>query len=137
MGKRSKGREYALLSLFPTFVSECDQGESLDYLVEERKPSQEVQDFCKELSEGVLEHLESLDGLIRESLENWDFDRIGNLEKTVLRIAAFELKYRLATPTTVILKEAANLAQTYANEDSARFVNGLLDRMANACRPEE
>ncbi len=134
--RRSKAREYALLALFPHLLHGSDVWDSLDYLFEERKPGKAVKEFARELIEGVLNHQETLDEEITASLDTWPFERLGNVEKTILRIAVFELKHCPATPSEVILNEAVSLAEEYATPDSTRFINGVLANIARKEREE-
>jgi transcription antitermination protein NusB len=135
--RRSKAREYALLSLFPQFLEGSNASDSLEYLFDERKPGEAVREFARELLEGVLEHQVSLDERIASSLDTWPFERLGNIEKTILRIAVYELMHCPATPPSAILNEAVSLSEEYATPDSTRFVNGVLANIARKERGEE
>jgi N utilization substance protein B len=137
MGKRSKGREYALLSLFPYFVAGEDCYEVYEFLLEQREPSQEVRDFSKVLMDGVIENVAELDQLIKDSLTNWSMERVGNLEKTILRIGAYEMKYSPETALSIIIHEANELTDTYSVEESLPFVSGVLNGIAKKLRPED
>ena len=130
MGRRSKGREYAMLTLFPHYVAGEDAERSFTYLLEERKPGEIVKKFAAELFRGVLREQENLDKLISSNLNNWSFKRIGNLEKVVLRLAAYELQNKVEVPSTVIINEAVQLAELYCEEKAAKFVNGVLAGIA-------
>lgn len=137
MGKRSKGREYALLSLFPYFVTGEDCYEVYEFLLEDREPSEEVKTFSKELIDGVLKNVEELDQVIKDSLTNWSMDRVGNLEKTILRIGAYEMKYAPETALSVIIHEANELTDTYSVDESLSFVSGVLNGIAKKLRPSD
>lgn len=136
MGKRSKGREYALLSLFPYFVTGEDCYEVYQFLLEEREPSQEVRDFSKVLIDGVIANVAELDQIIKDSLTNWSMERVGNLEKTILRIGAYEMKYLPETALSIIIHEANDLTDTYSVDESLSFVSGVLNGIAKRLRPE-
>ena len=71
----------------------------------------------------------SLDAQLSEVTTNWRLERLGAVERSVLRLAASEL-LRGETPPRVVLREAIRLAERYGNRDSARFVNGVLDALA-------
>jgi transcription antitermination protein NusB len=77
----------------------------------------------------VREHGKDLDKDLREVTANWRLERIGVIERCVLRLAAAELQQG-ETPPRVVLREAIRLAERYGNPDSARFVNGVLDALA-------
>ena len=77
----------------------------------------------------LVEHQRELDALLTEVTTNWRLERLGVIERCVLRLAAAEL-HRGETPPRVVLREAIRLAERYGNRDSARFVNGVLDALA-------
>ena len=78
-----------------------------------------------------------VDGLIRNAARNWELDRLAVTDRSVLRIAIAELIGRPGTPARVVLDEAIEIARRYGAEESARFVNGVLDHVARILRPEE
>jgi N utilization substance protein B len=77
----------------------------------------------------VQQHGEELDAKLRDVTTNWRLERLGVIERCVLRLAAAELRQG-ETPTRVVLREAIRLAERYGNPESARFVNGVLDALA-------
>lgn len=77
----------------------------------------------------LREHHRELDKLLAEVTTNWRLERLGVIERCVLRLAASEL-HRGETPPRVVLREAIRLAERYGTPDSARFVNGVLDALA-------
>ncbi len=88
------------------------------------------------LLNGVVEHHQTLD----ESLRSWidrPFHQIGAVEKTILRIAAYELCYCPTVPVRVVINEAINLAHTFGAEQSHRYINGVIDSAARAFRASE
>lgn len=86
-------------------------------------------DFLFQLIDGVIEHKENLDTAISQYLENWSIDRIATTEKTILRIATFEMKYLEDIPTNVSINEAVELANVFGDEKSGKFVNGVLSKI--------
>lgn len=89
----------------------------------------DVDPYARELAEGVAARAEELDGLITEAAEDWPAERLGTVERAVLRIAVHELDTALV-PTEVAIDEAVRLAKRYASEEAARLVNGILGRIA-------
>ena len=77
----------------------------------------------------MREHGKELDAKLAEVTTNWRMERLGVIERCVLRLAAAELQ-RGETPPRVVLRESIRLAERYGNPDSARFVNGVLDALA-------
>ena len=89
----------------------------------------EVDPFARELAEAVIERAEELDGEITESATDWTADRLGALERNILRIGAHELSTD-DVPVEVAINEAVELAKRYASDDAARLVNGILGKIA-------
>jgi N utilization substance protein B len=85
--------------------------------------------FATQLVETANENMTELDANLAAVTTNWRLDRLGVVERCVLRVAAAELR-RGETPTRVVLRESIRLAERYGNPDSARFVNGVLDALA-------
>jgi N utilization substance protein B len=83
-------------------------------------------EFAATLVNGVNENLERLDELITEHAKDWTLDRMPVIDKTLLRMALYEMLYLDDVPSPVAINEAVELAKTYSTEGSSRFVNGLL-----------
>jgi N utilization substance protein B len=89
----------------------------------------EVDPFARELAEAVAAGAADLDTRIDEASEGWTADRLGVVERNVLRIGIHELVHG-TVPVEVAIAEAVNLAKRYASEDAGRLVNGILGRVA-------
>ena len=89
----------------------------------------EIDDFARETAEAVAARAPALDALITETAEGWTADRLGLVERNVLRIALHELETG-SVPAEVAINEAVSLAKRYASEDAGRLVNGILGRIA-------
>ncbi len=89
----------------------------------------EVDPFARELAEAVIERAEELDREITESADDWSADRLGALERNILRIGVHELAGD-DVPVEVAINEAVELTKRYASDDAARLVNGILGRIA-------
>ena len=89
----------------------------------------EVDGFARETAEAVCERAEQLDRRITEAADGWTADRLGVVERNVLRIALHELDGG-EVPVEVAISEAVALAKRYASEDAGRLVNGILGRVA-------
>ena len=94
-----------------------------------------------ELVNDVVATLEArsseIDDALKQAAEHWEVGRLAATDRSVLRAAVAELMGRPGTPVRVVLNEAIELAKRYGSEESGRFVNGVLDRVARALRPEE
>lgn len=93
--------------------------------------------FVVDLVTGVGEAVEELDELIGRYARGWRLDRMPVIDRTVLRLGAYELTHRPDVPTAVVLNEAVELAGAYSTDDSGRFVNGVLAAIAKEVRPDE
>ncbi len=87
------------------------------------------------LVDGVAANGAELDPEIAAHATGWSLHRMPAIDRTVLRIAAFELAHRPDVPTAVVIDEAVELAKTYSTDDSGRFVNGVLSALAKVYRP--
>ena len=90
--------------------------------------------YAVALATGVAEHRAELDGLIAAYARGWALDRMPAVDRTLLRMAAFELAHRPDVPTAVAIDEAVELAKRYSTEGSGRFVNGVLSAIASDVR---
>lgn len=81
------------------------------------------------LIEGVQQQFEEIGKIISENLENWSFERIPYVEKTILQIATFELLFTDDIPVGVGINEAVELGHLYGDEKSAKFINGVLSKI--------
>jgi len=88
---------------------------------------QEAFAYARTLFEGVLAHVEELDELIRHQAEHWRLERMAAVDRNILRLAVFEMRYETDVPKLVVVDEAVELAKRFGSEQSGRFVNGLLD----------
>lgn len=86
--------------------------------------------YAREIVDGVSDHQEEIDELISSYAQGWTIDRMPNVDRAVLRLAAWELLHNPEVPAAVAIDEAIELAKQYSTEDSARFVNGVLGKIA-------
>jgi N utilization substance protein B len=91
---------------------------------------EDVAPFTGELVRGVEDYREDLDILIGETAHDWTVDRMAAVDRAILRLATYELLFRTDTPVAVAIDEAVEAAKELSTEDSGRFVNGVLGRIA-------
>ena len=120
MAGRHAARRTALFLLYQWDVT----GQPLASLYEG-----EIDPFARELAEAVAARAEELDGKVSEASEGWPADRLGALERNVLRIGVYELD-EADVPLEVAIDEAVSLAKRYASDEAGRLVNGILGRIA-------
>jgi len=119
MAGRRAARRTALVLLYQWDVT----GQELASLYEG-----DVDDFSRDLAEAVIERHEELDVRITEAADEWTADRLGALERNILRLAILELD-RGEVPVEVAIDEAVSLAKRYSSDDAGRLVNGILGRI--------
>ncbi|AKQ65219.1 Transcription termination protein NusB [Myxococcus hansupus] len=136
MGARRTGRERALQALYQLEMSNATTAEALESAWsaadEGPKRDPDAVKFARELAEGVSSHRDEIDQLIERHSHNWRLDRMSRIDRNVLRLGIFELKYRPDIPRKVTINEAVELGKNFGTEESSAFVNGLLDRVASA-----
>ena len=120
MAGRRPARRAALALLYRWDVME-DLPEELK--IEDEDP------FARQLAEGVVARVEHLDARINAAAHAWTADRLGAVERNVLRMGIYELEER-SVPREVVISEAVKLAKRYATPEAGKFVNGVLDRIA-------
>lgn len=140
---RTQGRHLALKVLYQMGLTGITEDEAFAAIVEiegrdegdEGPPA--VAKYAHRLVTGVSAEVESLDGELSPCLTAaWTFDRLGLLERTMLRMAAYEIRSVTEVPPRVSIDEAVELAKTYVGTDAARLVNGILHRFAMGVDPD-
>ena len=95
--------------------------------IQEFAPGVEEANFAYEITKGVEEHLDTIDALIRARAPHWPMEQITNVDRNVIRLGVFELKFAGGlVPPKVAINEAIELAKTFGGDASGRFVNGVL-----------
>jgi len=125
VASRRQARRQALDILYQADVTGSDPHLVLEGWEGVGKP---VDPFARELVEGVAAHRSEIDGHLQRLAEDWTVDRMASLDRTILRIACFELLHRPDTPPGAAIDEAVQAAKELSTEDSSRFVNGILGR---------
>jgi N utilization substance protein B len=124
--KRRQARELALQALFQVDNNEISVEEAIGHVTEEQD------EFLTQLVKGTIEHKEEIDASLVARLENWSLERLPKIERTVLRIAVYELLYTEDIPAKVVINEALEVCKVYGDEKSSRFVNGVLSKYTEA-----
>lgn len=127
MARRRDARRRAALILYEADVT----GRSpLEVLAERRSVGERIPAFTEELVRGVAERLEELDRLLGRHSEGWTVPRMAAVDRALLRLACYEILHREDVPDAVAIAEAVEAAKVLSTEDSGRFVNGVLGRIA-------
>ena len=118
MSARSKARKEALDQIF--------EADLRDHAI----AVGEVRDYAAEILQGVIAHQSRIDEFIRTYAQGWDFDRIPNVDRSILRLAIWELMWG-SVPESVAIDEALKLAGDLSTENSATFIHGILGKLAS------
>ena len=130
VGKRHYARELALKVLFQLEGSADDPDEVLRYHASESGASPEIANFAGQLVHGVLANQERLDAILSEASEHWKLEQMAKVDRVILRIAVYEIAIDRRVPTKAAINESIELAKTFSGDESGRFVNGVLGRVA-------
>ncbi|PAF47494.1 N utilization substance protein B [Helicobacter sp. 12S02634-8] len=129
MATRTQARE-AIIGLLYAYDSGNTEIKSFaKSILEEKKIKNKQQEFALGLFDGVLDHLKALDDALKEHLKDWDFERLGGMERAILRLGAYEILYT-ATDAPVIINEAVELGKAYGGDNAPKFINGVLDALS-------
>ena len=127
MGLRRKAREIAIQILYQADVAGVPFSEAFATYEGYFNPSPKVLSFARELVNGVAEKQEEIDKVIERYSKNWKLSRMSAIDRNILRLATYELLFRPDIPPKVSINEAVELAKAFGTEESASFVNGILD----------
>ena len=131
MPARRKARKRALDVLFEADLRDRRPADVLvDYVARLQRPLPEHLGYASALVEGVAAHLDRIDELIGSYAEGWTIDRMPVVDRNLARIAVYELLYVPEIDDPVAITEAVELAKTMSTDDSPRFLNGILGRIA-------
>ncbi len=129
MGERRRARVLAIQVLFHLEFSPDDPSEVFDLICENFDARKSIRDFSKRLVLGVCEKKKILDKVISGASKNWRIKRMARLDKSILRLAAFEIMFIEDIPPKVSLDEAVEIGKKFGGEDSGRYINGVLDNI--------
>ena len=128
MGSRRRARELAFKGLYGYALRE-EEPEKIVLELVHGEP-QDVVDFALSLVKKAHENINLIDEKIKNVLENWDFGRLAETDRAILRLAVSDFLFFPEIPPKVTIDEAIELSKRYSTHDSSRFVNGVLDRIA-------
>jgi N utilization substance protein B len=127
MTSRRQARRLALDILYQADVTQTD---ALAVLAVWEERDREIPPYTRDLVNGVSEHLEEIDRTLGMHAEGWRVERMASVDRTILRLACHELLHSDAVPIGAVIDEAVRAAKELSTEDSGRFVNGVLGKIA-------
>ena len=127
MDRRTRARELTMQALYQLDVQGQDVFEFLVPFFREADPDDFVRNLASEWSKGAWDNLQQCDELITGSTIKWQFTRLSPVDKSILRLSVYQLKFCTDIPPKVVINEAIELAKKYSTDKSPAFVNGVLD----------
>lgn len=131
---RRRARECAVQAIYSWQVSKNDLSEIEASFMAEQDMKGVDKKYFRELLHGVISHSSELDTKMESFLNERTLDELGFVEHAILRIAVYELLKREDVPYKVVINEAIDLTKTFGAEDSHKFINGVLDKVAPTIR---
>jgi N utilization substance protein B len=132
MGQRRTARECALQMLYEYDVGKHPETEIVRTFWQMNDYPDKVGEFANQLFRGTIAQLGEIDAVIQQHTSNWRLGRLAVVDRNILRLAVFEFLSGSGTPETVIINEALEIARKFSTQESALFVNGVLDSIKNA-----
>ncbi len=129
MRKRTQARELALQILYKRDLDPEPVETILSSFWETNPVPPEVRTYAERLVQGTLAHLSELDRLLAKYAEHWGLERMAVVDRNILRFATYELLFIEEVPPKVVINEAINIAKKFSQEESGKFVNGILDKI--------
>ncbi len=123
---RHLSRTIVVQTIFAWEFRANDPMEILAYLMDEFGEKVEEKDFSKKLLQGIFDHKKNIEAEIQESAPEWPLNRIAAIDRAILELGVYELLYEEEIPPLVTINECVELAKEMGNENSHKFVNGVL-----------
>ena len=129
MGKRRKARESTLQILFQLEFNDSQLDKTISQFLENKKADKEEKELCTRLICGIVANQAEIDKIIQSASQNWRISRMAIVDKNILRMAAYEMLYDKDLAPAIIINEAIEIAKKYSSDQSATFINGILDAL--------
>ena len=128
---RRKGRILAFQALYSWDLGNVDVDNILDFSWVEKetldKMGEDSLSFSRLLVSGTIEHIDEIDSIIKDNLNNWDFDRLNKVDLAILRISIYPLLYQKDLHSSIVIDEAIDISKQFGADDSFKFINAILD----------
>ncbi len=136
MRKRTQARECALQILYQFEMNPGELEQVIaDYWAQNPDFEEEVREFANRLARGTSENRKEIDSIIQKAADNWELERMAVVDRNIMRFAVFELIFCEDIPPKVTINEAVNIAKKFSQEESGKFVNGVLDKINHSVKP--
>ena len=137
MGHRRKARENALQGLYMYEIGQTPLEKIISLEWTEKPVSGDIREFTVMLIEGTVSNINRIDSYIKKYSKNWEFERLSAIDKSILRMALYEILYVDDIPDIVSINEGIELGKIYGGENSSQFINGILDSVHKSLLTKE
>ncbi len=131
-GTRRRGRELALQALYQIEMTGDTSVAAVDLFLNHFEGAAKAKEFAKRLVSGVVSQRAEIDRLVEQCTDNWKLIRLAKVDLVILRMATYELVFCPDIPLNVSLDEAIEIGKRFGSDDSATFINGVLDQVARS-----
>jgi N utilization substance protein B len=131
MGLRRQAREVALQALFVCDFTGKWAMSSVQLTFDHFGVPAGVKPFAERLCQGVIDNITTIDSELTKASQNWSITRMARVDRSILRVACYEILYLPDVPNRVAINEAIEISKRYSADDSPSFINGVLDRLAS------
>jgi N utilization substance protein B len=135
-GTRRKGRELALQALYQIEITNDPSVGAVELFLRHFEGTPQAKEFARRLVSGVVSQRPAIDQKIEQCTENWKLVRLAKVDLVILRMATYELMFCPDIPNAVSLDEAIEIGKRFGSADSANFINGVLDQVAQSAKSQ-
>ena len=129
MATRHQARMAVVSLLYAYDLGNGNIAQHTDEILEEKKIRNKQRDFALSLYEGVMKNITPVDAAIVKHLKDWDFERLGTIERATLGLATYEILFG-ELDSAVVINEAVEITKAFGTEQSPKFINGVLDAIS-------
>jgi N utilization substance protein B len=126
---RRKSREFAFKVIFQVDQVDTDPRQAFKYLIDNKELTEQDREFSWHLIEGCLDNLPAIDEKLSYFSRDWAINRMSSVDRNIMRLASYEILFMDNKQSVIAIDEAIELAKKYGDENSASFVNAILDKI--------
>ena len=128
MATRTQARESVIGLLYAYDLGNDAIAKHADIIFEDKKIRNKQKEFASGLFEGAIQNIEAIDKILSSHLEKRDINEVGHVEKSILRLAIYEIEF-VKLDKAIVINEAIELSKRLASDNAPKFINGLLDSL--------
>ncbi len=136
MDRRTRAREISMQVLYQLDVQGADFLDQMNRFIRQESEDDMTSTMALQWSAGTWENVSVCDRLITTAATKWDLSRLSSVDRSILRLGAYQLKFCCDIPGKVVINEAIEIAKKYSGAQSPRFVNGVLDAILKIIKEE-